>query len=476
VADLVGTRNVPRLNAMLKSLAAEGLDGVTNSAREAGQVIGTELIDDMDRLDDRINETKTRLQTWGAEAVSFAMNFGEGLGIVAANVANYFDDIDTDTSALEKNLLKADVAVRSIEVSAMGTRATTEDLKKLEESKLKLKEAQLREEQKIVYYQDRIMELTLEATKYAEGTKERIALITKADEYRVKIIEQQNKKLEEQEKIVTEIHDELTKDTEKRYKDAYELMTTEQKIAEHTKQRAFYEKYIRDLKSSGQDASEWEAKSLRELAAIEELRLGKLAQERVVREKLTEEIVRQRVAAGEITAEEGIRLMNAIKILEATKKQNAELEKTLSLTFQIRGRRDEDLSERVLKEKEKTLQDDILQRQINQRMTGNYDPLLSFQQNMLASVEQELAKRERVRDLVPRVGETRAQQLMGVDAVEFERLLNFVGDKSNEKRAADALEKIERKLGGEWGESESIAREISQQLKQGIVLVTPQQS
>lgn len=451
--DILGNRVVPRLTGMMKELAEQGLDGVKKSAMDAGVVIGGQLLDDMTRFQRRTEEVQGVLANWGMNIAGAVDKFTTGLGIMAANVDNFFNGIKTDTTALEDTLAKTVEPVAEIATHFKGTKATAEQLNKLAESELKLKEARLDKENKSTPLVAELLRLTVTASKYHKDTKEYVEATVKADAIRVKLAEEHLKHLEEQKKTIEGIYGELGKKQEAEDAAAEALLSTEQKLANAGALRDMFERQIRENKKTGLDTSLLEAYQTEQQYKIEQLILGQAAERRVTEEGLTEEIVKQKVHSGEITANEGVRLETAIKTLGVQKKQTAELERQLKITFQIRGRGDDELSDDVLAEKVKTLKNDLVRRQATALQGGvytgldaQYDPLRSFERNQIASVEKELSLRNRVRSLVPSVGESTAKILLGVDAGEFERLLKFVKEQPEAKRTADALERIDSKL------------------------------
>lgn len=455
VADLVGTKNAPRLNDMLKALGNEGLASVVENARNAGQVISGQLIEEMDRLDDKIAESQTRLKGWGAEAMSSILHFAEGLGIVAAKVANAFDGIETDTSALENDMLKASNAANEVSIAMLGTKATAADLKRLEESRLKVAEARVPEEQKSKFLVEQICKFTLEQSRYAKDTKEYIEATMKADEYRVKYIEQQTKMLEEQQKSAQGIYEEISKGQEKDWEQAQKLLSVDQQLAEHGKQRALLEGIIAEKKKSGADYSIEEALWTKEEVAIEKILADQAAIREVTEKNLTEEAIKQKVHSGEITAEQGQRYLNALKVIEAEKKITKENEnqvELLKIAVGIRGRTDDQMSDRELERKRQNILNDIAERKRALNESGglkfiNNDWFLVQDQMHLAQLEKEMNFRETVRRNARQFGEDWTfMNTPGLTESRFRTIMDDKGRNDDSKRAADALVQINERL------------------------------
>lgn len=455
VADLVGTKNAPRLNDMLKALGNEGLASVVENARNAGQVISSQLIDEMDRLDDKLAETQTRLRGWGASVVSGLVNFTEGLGIVAANVANAFDGIETDTSALEQDMMKASVAANEVSVAMLGTRATAADLQKLEDSRLKLAEARVKEADKEKFYIDQICKLTVEASRYSRDTKEYVEATTKADEYRVKLIEAQTKALEEQKKNTQDIYEGISKEQQKEWEEAQKLLSVEQQLAVHGRQREILEGIIADKKKSGADYSAEQALWTREQVTIEKLLADQAAVREVKEKNLTEETIKQKVHAGEITAEQGQRYLNALKVIDAEKKITKENEQQvglLKIAVGIRGRTDDQLSDRELERKRQNILSDIAERKraLNERGGLNFintDWFLEQNKIHLAQLEQEMNFRDTVRRNARMFGEEWTfMNTPGLTENRYRDIMNDEKRNEDSRRAANALEDINQRL------------------------------
>jgi hypothetical protein len=81
VSDLLGAKVGPKLMGSLKELGDVGLPGVTQSAKEAGHVMGTSTIAALDAAGDAIDDFKKKATIWAGEVI---VNFRttEGLQLV----------------------------------------------------------------------------------------------------------------------------------------------------------------------------------------------------------------------------------------------------------------------------------------------------------------------------------------------------------------------------------------------------------
>lgn len=179
--------------------------------------------------------------------------------------------------------------------------------------------------------------------------------------------------------------------------------------------------------------------------------LKKLSEEDLIKQAdLVEARIAKARAEGLVT-EEMEKQLGIIRQIIAKKKEE------LDITFKIRGRADEDLSERVLEDKVRNLTKSIQAREFDLRNFGGatsasiaaggaYDPLLSFERGELDRAQRELAARRRTGALVERYGEDGAQRFFRGNIPEFERLLQFVNPQGEAKRTADALTEINERL------------------------------
>jgi len=98
-SQILGRRNAPRLQRALEDLAREGLDGVTDAARRAGQVIGEETVDRMEVFGTRIEMLKRQAQSASAVLVGEFLGIGEKIGI---GLGSMVYGVDAAADAIER--------------------------------------------------------------------------------------------------------------------------------------------------------------------------------------------------------------------------------------------------------------------------------------------------------------------------------------------------------------------------------------
>lgn len=176
VVDILGNRNAPRLNAILKQLAEEGLDGIIAGSTAAGQVMDASLLKRMDQMGDSIANLKNGIQNFATKAL---VQFTSGLGYIAADIANTIDGISTEWHDADLVVKQTTASVQQVTVAMRGAAATSEELKRFEEARATAAEKRLTiamdTKQKILFYEDKIMAATVESSKWEKETKEWIA-------------------------------------------------------------------------------------------------------------------------------------------------------------------------------------------------------------------------------------------------------------------------------------------------------------
>ena len=229
VADLIGTRNAPRLTGVLKELAAQGLDGVTESAKQAGQVMSGDLIDRMDRVGDRIETIKTATLNAGTFLLDFAFKAVDGYGALAGNIVNWAMGMETGYLNTAKAQEELTAAIEDANIALLGTKATTEDIAKAEEARAKVMEATTLEAlsglEKQNFLIDKVIRLEEQRKLYADGTKEALKLQSEILDTQVKLGQMIVKNEEELAKKA----DELAKKSQLEKNDAIDLIRLQTK-------------------------------------------------------------------------------------------------------------------------------------------------------------------------------------------------------------------------------------------------------
>jgi len=176
-----------------------------------------------------------------------------------------------------------------------------------------------------------------------------------------------------------------------------------------------------------------------------------------VKKKETIALVEKQVAKEkEVTAEMKEQVVEAEKSAAAAAAEVS----SLRIGFQIRGRGDESISDLALEDKIRTLTQSVFNRERYLRENpanassvaagGHYDPLYGFEKNQLSAAQAELRARQNIRTQVARYGEDGAARFYSGNIPEFERLLEFARntseDSKNLKRIADGLDTFDSRF------------------------------
>jgi len=174
-----------------------------------------------------------------------------------------------------------------------------------------------------------------------------------------------------------------------------------------------------------------------------------------VKKKETVALVEKQVAKEkEVTAE---MKEQAVEAAKAAATAAAEEARKNHIGFNIVGRPDEDLTDRVLEEKARTLAQSIFARERSLRergpmVGGAYDPFLGLEKNQLQATQAELRARQNIRTQVARFGEDGAARFYGGNIPEFERLLEFArntpADSKNLSTIARVLDRLDGRFEG----------------------------
>ncbi len=475
VADLIGAKNAPRLNSVLQQLATEGFDGLTASARAAGQIIESDTIKRFDEIGDRVAILKTRLETFGSTLLTGVFNFAEGLGIAAAKAANMVDGIATDYSGLEESANKVTATIEKGNVALLGTKATTEDLKRLADARDKLTEKSLTDAEKTNHLLAKFAEKVNEASKYTKDTKEYTLAMTEAEGYRLKMADQRiaaEKKAGDDAKKTAEEMGTLAK-KQREYDD--EKLTNAQKMKAL---RELEEKLANGVAIFDEGSKVWIETSNRLLEVRNKIRdlektiMGDqvaLAALLLIPEKdrtevqkeqvklLTEQTTKARqqseiltlngnLIAGTITPAERERLAVLIGQNAEADKHNEKLDKTLRTLGAIKTRIGKEYTDQSTESLEFVKGN--LTKQLgpleNEKLIYGYAPGLAAVQSELNQLKAELNARSQFQNNL-RVGDDFARRLYSPQ--EFARLSQAVGGPApDQKRIADTLESIEDRL------------------------------
>ena len=444
VSDLLGSKVAPRLQSMMKQLAEEGLGGFIAKAKEAGQVIESDTIRQMDDLGDRVSALKNRVQTFGAGILQGVFTFAEGLGEQMARVANTVQGITTDTSALEASHRKVELAVEKVNVALLGTKATTEDIKKLDEAREKLSEKSMSYYELESLYLAKIVKLANEKGKYASDSKEALAIETEMLGLQAKLKDQINTAQKK------------ANDEQKRFEDAsrlgkedlLKLFILEQKGVENLTQ----------LERARYDLLKLQAQKKQEQVFIDDLLkdgIGALSEDEESMLRLliknTAETDKQIAKKSELvtgiersTSAEEERLNVQEDETAEIEKQNALLAEQNRVVSTIR-RTGKDYTQQST-ESLNYVADNLTKQQSAaqyEKFVYGYSPALYAVQSELDQVMKELRARSDFQNAL-QMGDAFAKRIYAPD--EYERLSKFIVPQGDTKRAADTLDSIEARL------------------------------
>lgn len=155
LVDIIGSKSA-KLTGVLEELGVEGFAVLEERARAAGQLIESDTIARLDKLGDKLEETKGVLVSWGAKALDVVYKSVQGIGVMAAVVVNYFDGIKTVGVDLENTGKKAASALEGATRAVNAGAAATKEAAKLEKERQKAFEEHIKA-------QDKLRELLFEA-------------------------------------------------------------------------------------------------------------------------------------------------------------------------------------------------------------------------------------------------------------------------------------------------------------------------
>ena len=188
------------------------------------------------------------------------------------------------------------------------------------------------------------------------------------------------------------------------------------------------------------------------LTALEKEKLALLRGETTERRQQEELSRLLEIGVANLTDAERKRLQVLIGQTAEQQKQTAAVAERVNLELRRVGAGNGDLSDRQLTEKIDNLKQDIFNRTLWMRDNGvSYDPFLGFNQSQLDTAQRESDLRSRARALVPKLGESTTQTILGVDAAEFERILKYVTAPDAAKESKDLLKSIDRQLTSVFG-------------------------
>ena len=450
VVDLIGQKNAPRLNSVLKDLASEGLDGATESAKKFGQVLSEDAINRADALSDRLVILKNGLLNVGGAILNFGLAALENVGKTAAAVVNAVDGIQTDWDGGATAIKKAAVAAEQVNVAFKGTRATSEDIKKLEEAKLELSMAGQTAQQKLNALTEEYGKKIAEANQHAATSKEYIQAMTDALKIQKDIAEQTLKIDEQREKAAKGVHDveiEYQKHLEETVTANLRYLTLQAKGVFNLTEQEKLEFQVLEM-----------GFKIRQNNAEIEDALKKPVEERTQLEKehLRTLLTQHDTLQTQLDAKNGI--INATKDQAAAEKQvtaqvqatNNALMEGYKITVQTEYGKDEtQLTDRELQEKITNLQNQLFDLNsqndaINPGAAYLNDQLAAYINGQLGNALKEQNDRTNFRRDVTLYGEDRALGLRS--AFDEDRYKSYINDTNLQKVATDTLQAIDDRL------------------------------
>ncbi len=447
VADLIGTKNAPRMNAMLQQLAAEGLDGVTDSARKLGQVIESDTIQKMDDLGDRWDALKNTVFTAGSKVFEGWAKIGDWVGGAAAAVVNAVQGIDTAWEEARLGAEKAEAAIEKVNVAMKGTAATADELKKAAEAQAKAEEsmavAKLDAAQKLEFYEEKLLKSYQERWKWDKDTKEALAAQAQINETLVKLNDVRKKQGEDIAKEATEFEKKTRLERELQiellkleYKGVGNLSALERirydQLQLITKQKTEQALIDQLLEKGVKNLTKEEAETLKELLKA----TGETGKQIAAKKTLIDTINAQTSAEKGATAEVTKQVDEVYRLNDAWDR--------FMVTVSRTGTKDNTkLTDAQLAEKVAKLQSQFDKDRISDPY-GKWDYMKTEQLGDLENAKREQALRSTFRREVGLYGETRALSMHS--AFDEDRLKSYLRAADETKKAADGIAELNQRL------------------------------
>lgn len=452
IGDIIGSKTAPKLNAVILQLASEGFPQLVEAAKTAGQVLDEEVIGKLDAFGDKMDELKGRLAPFGADVLAVVLRIGDGLGMMAANVVNFGEGLETYVKRSDFIAEKTIATVNAVLPPLEKTTAQLKEQKELEDSRLKL----------IEFVQKATLEEAGYAGKVAELRRQMVEHAQAAFAIGISAVDQ-NKELlkfaqaeEELRKLERKHREEARLSDKQQLEHAVLLAKTKGRLSEdETAGIATITRLIVQQTQNVTGLTEKERMRLAVLALQEDNAKSQRDLKEMLRDgvdKLNDKDLRN-VMLLQAQVENNDRQIQQYEAIAGTKdviveKTEEQLAAESAISEQIvyqsslrikRGREDKDLSDRELAEKIANLKEGLMQSQISDP-TGKYAYLDNLTRSQLSNAEWEANRRREFRNAYAREGE---KALLGYSAFDEQTLRNYIRPE-DEKRAQQQLEETRR--------------------------------
>jgi hypothetical protein len=135
VADILGSKTLPKVMVGLEQLANDGFPALSASARQAMQVMDAEVIAKLDDFGDRMARIWTAIKTGGSEVAGVVFKLGDALGTVAAGVVGLFKGWDISAAGEALNPTKAVDGMKKVTTEMELALASVKNQQKAEKEK-----------------------------------------------------------------------------------------------------------------------------------------------------------------------------------------------------------------------------------------------------------------------------------------------------------------------------------------------------
>jgi hypothetical protein len=328
--------------------------------------------------------------------------------------------------------------------------------------------AEVRKEEAVLHETEKsLFETQQKIAQQGEANAKRTKREKQEEEKQIKALEKAEKEAADAREKAA---DEQIKLMDKKAELQYNALSIEEKIKRLTAEQLEITISIERMKREGIDTDHAEVALLEVQAKLAKAK----GEQKQKEEKITRDLLKSETEIGEMTQENLLKFRDIVRAkimsLEAEGGVTDELRKQLDLidrmvrkkkeeldiTLKIRGRTDEDLTDRELQAKLSVLQDDLTRRgDMLSKMQGGVayggapqDPMLKMMRDQFDQAARELQARNTVRRQVDMYGEEGASRFYGTNMPEFERLLRLATPQTDAKQTVNLLQDIQQRLSG----------------------------